>query len=209
MGLNKPSSRIYVNFSYGMVRKKCEAFHADAVPRVTEDGTVHERVWRSITGVLEDVIFRTHVEYGNSWNIHIKDEAEEYGAQVQENSRYGADFLKKLPNLKQGQIYTFLPYDFEHNGERRVGLSITDYEKNKISSYYQEFSEDKNVPVKNLNGYPTYDGDWKDKDETKIYFTRVTKFLRLEAQKYLEHDFRNTQPENLASEESESNPLPF
>jgi hypothetical protein len=202
MGLNEGSNRIYVNFSYGMVRKKCDPSHPKAVPRELKDRTViHEQVWRSLTGILEDVLFKTHDEYGNSWNINLKDDNEEFSAQVQENSRYGADFLRKLPNLRHGQIYTFLPYDFEHNGKRNVGLSITDQEGNKIPSYYQEFSEDKNVPPKNLHGFPTYDGDWSDKDETKIYFTRVTKFLRLEAQKYLEKDFRTAPPVSIEDED--------
>ena len=56
-------------------------------------------------------------------------------------SKYGDNFAAKLPNMVLGAWYDFAPYKFEDkerkkkNGEPYVntGISITDFEKNKIS----------------------------------------------------------------------------
>jgi hypothetical protein len=213
MGLNKPSNRNYINVSYGALRKKCEETHPDAVKREKKDGSfVFEQVWRSVDGILKDVIFKPDNEYGNKWNVILYDGTEEFGIQIQEDSRYGADFLRKLPNLKRGENYTITPYDFEHNGEHRIGISIVDQSGNKVQSYYQKFTGDgKETKVENINGFPNYDGDWKDKDEVQIYFKRITKFLRNAGIEFLKSGFSThfVEQEPQTAEPPEKDDLPF
>lgn len=184
MGLGEKSNKLYLKVSLGAIRKTTTKDDPKAKVRQNKDGeNVYERVYNFIDGQLENITFYEHEEFGNSWTLHLKDGEEHYGLQVQENSRYGIDLLKKLPNLIRGERYKIIAYDFEKDGQRRVGLSIEELKTNsKIQSYYQKVEKDGDkLKITQLHGFPEFDGDWKDKDDTKIYFTKVTKFLRKKA----------------------------
>lgn len=189
MGLHEQSHRTYLNVSLGKLRQACTETTPKATSRVTKEGkTIWELVYTGISGKLSSVIFKDHPDYGRSWTLIIDDMGKEFAVKVPEESRAGIDLLKKLPNLKQGDIYSFTPYDFEVNGQRKSGLSIKDAFDTKIESYYQKFSEvNGKFKVENLHDFPTPDGDTNKytKDDWKIYFIRVSKFLREKALEYL------------------------
>lgn len=191
MGPHESSNKIFLKASLGKLRKKCDATMSKAVARTLEDGTIiHEILYTAITGILDGIAMREHPEYGKSWTIFLTCDKDEYGVQVSENSRYGMDLLRKIPNLKKGTVYTFTPYDFEADGDRKSGLSIKTEAGDKVQSFYQTFTKDgeKNV-VTNINGFPDFTGDKKDKDDWKIYFAQVTKILRQKATAYLDNEF--------------------
>ena len=145
--------------------------------------------------------FRQSDQYGNSWIVSINDIGEHFALQLQEQSRICTDFLKKLPNLRCGIEYEFTPYDFEKDGKRRSGISIKKGQE-KIGNFYQEFSEiDGKMNVKNLYGFPPFDCDPKDKDELKIYFLKVTKFLRNATMQFLKSKFQDSPVEPTVEEE--------
>lgn len=192
MGLHQRSDKIFLKISLGKIRKKVDAGTLKAVPRELEDGTtIHELLWNGIDGVLSGLLMREHKEYGKSWSILLDDDKDHYSIQMQENSRYGMDLLRKLPNLHKGHVYSFTPYDFEVDGARKSGLSIKTDTGDKVQSFYQTFETGKEgeTIVKNINGFPDFTGDRKDKDDWKIYFAQVTKILRLKAIDYLKQDF--------------------
>jgi len=194
MGLNEQTNRIYLNAVLGKLRKKVKEGDTGSKSRELKDGSVvWERVYNSVTGSLDNIVFHESDDYGNSWSVDLKDGEETYRIQVSENSRYGMDLLKKLPNLKSNINYKITPYDFEDNGKRRCGLSIAHGEE-KITSYYQKFTKDGDkYTVENLHGYPSFNGDSKDKDDLKIYYTMAAKFLRKEALARLKDIFINTE----------------
>jgi hypothetical protein len=192
MALEKPSNRTYLKVVFGSLRVKATKDTPEAVARELKDKSViYETVYRSLAGVLEDVKFQSHDEYGNSWTLHMKDGEQLYAIQIQENSRYGGDFLKKLPNLRKGGVYKITPYEFERDGKKRAGLSIFDDGDQKVESFYQKFegNDADGWKVTNLHGFPDFEGSSKDKDDLKIYFTRVIKFLRTKAQEHLHNAF--------------------
>ncbi len=181
MSLGEKSNKIYLKASYGAIRRTSTKDDPQTKVRQNKDGeNIYERVYNFVDGVLEDVTFYEHEEFGNSWTIHLVDGEEHYAIQIQETSRYGLDFLKKLPNLIKGDRYKLIAYDFEKNGKRRVGISIEELKTNsKVQSYYQDIQKDGDkFIIKNLYDFPNFDGDWEDKDDCKIYFTKVAKFLR-------------------------------
>lgn len=203
MALGETQNRIYLNVSLGKLRIKCDASNPKAQKRIdSENKEVHELVYPWVKGVLDDVQFRTHEEYGNSWLVFVKDGQESYCLQLKEDSRYGGDFLRKLPNLHKGKIYTFTPYEMIRDGETKSGLSIKDDAENKIQSYYTKYEEGKETEY--LHGFPKFTGDPKDKDEYKIYRLQATKFLRTKAQEHLKAGFLES-----AEVEDKKDDLPF
>lgn len=187
MGLHEASNIQYLSIGYGRIRRRCDKDDPKAVERKSKDGTPSYAIeYKDIDGMLVDITFRDDPEYGKSWTIHVEDSGQVYAIQVSEQSRTGSDLLKKIPNLRRGQFYKFKPYDHEKNRKRKTGISI-ECGGEKVQSYYQKFtgSETDGWSVENINGFPEYTGDWGDEDEVKIYFTRVTKFLRVRALEFL------------------------
>jgi len=186
----KQSNRIYMNIAFGRVREKCSKDHAEAVERTTKGGDKTYAIeYKNTGGVLDEVVFRDDEKYGKQWILHLNDVGEWYALQLKEDSRFGVEFLKKLPNMRKGEYYVFTPYDFEKGGDRKVGLKIATRENKRVENYYEKYTDlgDGKWKVEQLHGYPRYvkadgtDGDWKDRDELKIYFMRSGKFLREKA----------------------------
>jgi len=106
-----------------------------------------------------------------------------YAVQLAESSKFGLDFLKKLPNLVQGVRYKFTPWEVEKDGNTKGGIAIVRAEdEEKIQSFYQNFagSEEEGWTITNVNGFPDIPQPIKKmaKDDWKIYFIQVAKFLR-------------------------------
>lgn len=213
MGLTERTNRIYLSIGFGKLRMKCSPDNPKAIKRETDKGTTYAIEYTSISGTLDAIIFRDDPNYGRSWLLQITDK-EQYQVQVSEESRYASDLLERIPNLVIGEIYKFTPYDFEDvlNKKRRVGLSIKTLSDEKVENYYKIYNEDKKEWIYK-HGYPTYDGDWKDKDEMKIYFMRVLKFLRTEARcladKPTTKQVKDDLPDEPANPENIVDDLPF
>ncbi len=190
--LGESEERTYLNVSYGKLRQRAKEGQEKAKSRTLEDGTViWEKVYNFLEGIIDKIFMKTHEEYGNSWLILMSDGEEKFSIQVSENSRYGDDLLKKIPNLNYGRGYKITPYDFEADGKRKCGISIKTLQSDlSVISYYHTFGKnpDGSASVTATNGFLEYDGNWKDKDEVKIYFMRVRKFLREKSLEYLEKD---------------------
>ena len=202
MGLHEPTNKTYLRVSLGKIRKTSDKSDALAKERKTDKGDiVYERVWNAVSGTLEDITFFDHKDYGKSWTVLIKDGEDNFAVQVHEDSRYGIDLLKKIPRLQKGYSIKITPYDFEVNNKRKIGLSI-EQEGVKVETFYQKFTDEGNgkYKVENLYGFPNFEGDSKDKDDLKIYFTKVAKFLRGKAQEHIDGNFKRALPESIADE---------
>ena len=175
--------KAYFRVAYGAIRRTCQEGEPDAESRTTKDGkVVWEKVWGYLKGTLIGITHDLHDEWGHSWQLHIDDD-QVYVLQIQEDSRYGGDLLKKIPNLKIGTEYTFTPYDFTPKGEekRKVGFSITDESTGeKVQSHYHKFDKaNGKTKIEYLNGFPD-PGDttgW-DKDDWKAFNIKATKVMR-------------------------------
>jgi hypothetical protein len=187
--LGENEIRQYLNVSIGKLRQRVKEGDSKAKARTIEDTgeVIYERIFSYIEAKLEKIFMRTHKEYGNSWVLHMRDGDSKYSVQFSENSRYGDDLLKKIPFLHYGKVYKITPFDFEPEGaKRKTGLSIKEGE-NIINSFYHSFTKlsDGKYNVTLLHGHPIYEGPKNDKEEVKIYYMRVRKFLRDRATEYL------------------------
>ncbi len=206
--LGENEIRQYLNVSIGKLRQRVKEGDAKAKARTIEDTgeVIYERIYSYIEAKLEKIFMRTHKEYGNSWVLLMQDGGAKYSVQISENSRYGDDLLKKIPNMRYGIIYKITPFSFTPEGAKKekTGLSIKEGET-QIGSFYHEFLKNADKwQVKLLHGHPAYEGPQNDKEEIKIYYMRVRKFLRDRATEYLANI---TSEENGPSTEAEANPM--
>lgn len=213
MGLQEPSNRVWLKVGFGKIRKTTKPKDPKAVERKTKDG---ESTWaveyNSLTGILEGIQFKDHPEYGRQWAVLVRDGEEQFGLAIKEDGAYGRSLLRMIPNLRAGDIYTFTPYDFvpPNETENKTGLSVKDIMGNKVKSYYQTFQEKNGkTVVENINGFPNYDGDWKDKDEVQIYFTRVNKFLRQAALNHIQSNAFTVAEQKQEKSLDKTDDLPF
>ena len=192
MALGEKTKRIYLSVGFGTLRQKADKDNPKATERTLQSGEKTYAIeYMYVSGILDNIVFKDDPKYGKQWTVFVDDGEEHYAIRIKEDSRYASDLLKRVPNMYKGEHYRFTPYDFETNGKRRVGLSIKNQADERIESYYQKFHDEGEgkFRVENLHGYPAFEGDAKDKEELKIYFIQVAKFLRTEALKHLEGDF--------------------
>lgn len=215
MGLHEASNRDYYNMMNGKIKKTVVAGTPKAVERLKKDGTTtYELIYNAIDGELENVVFHKHADFGNSWVLHLKDGNNLFAVKISEKSRYAADFLKKLPNLKRGVVYTFTPYYFENTGKQ--GLSIKTANGDKVQSYYSkaEVGKDGKTTYTALHGFPTSEMfakkmDWGttpfNKDQWKTYFDYVNLyFLKPLALEFIAKEFsgatKQDEPKSMYSD---------
>ena len=192
-GLQERENTTFLRASMGKLRKKTTKEDPKAVEWKDDDGNSHyDLVYGNLVGAIVGVFFKDHPEYGRQWNVKVKAGNDFYSVQMTENSRYGIDFLKKLPNLTQGVRYKFTPWEMETNGKKKGGLAIVRVsDEEKIGSFFQNFLDlgNNQWDIKNINGFPDFTGDREDKDDWKSYYIQVAKFLRNYALKYLQTDW--------------------
>lgn len=126
--------------------------------------------YKNISGVIGDVKF-VDTDFWTNCVVHLYDENSQFALTLWTNGKYFTAFARKLKNIDLNEPVTISPFDFEGDDKKKhTGLSITqDWEK--IADYYYDGK-------KNTNWMPEPDiKDKKDKDEWKMYFLQVKKFL--------------------------------
>lgn len=189
-GLSERENVIYLRASMGKLRKRTTKEDPKAVEWADKDGAKHyDLVYSNLTGILLGVSHKDG-DYGHQWTFKVKAGETVYAVQLAENSKFGLDFLKKLPNLTQGKRYKFTPWEVERDGNTKGGIAIVRAEdEEKIQSFYQNFagSEEEGWTITNVNGFPDIPMAMKKmaKDDWKIYFIQVAKFLREKSLNFL------------------------
>lgn len=139
-----------------------------------------EKVYKSIGGKIIGVEF-FEGDYGKNLIVTFDvGEGDPVKVSLSTNTPFGEDVMKKIQNINLEENVVFSPYAFEDDkGKLRKGISITQGDE-KIMNYYYDPEK-----KKNLHKYPEPEGDTKefDKDDWKIYFTKVRKFLVAEVEK--------------------------
>jgi hypothetical protein len=214
MGVTKSINKKYYKISYGRVVESVDKDTPEAVARVTKNNkTVYELIYKDIFGKLENVKYREDSEFGNSWQVSLKDNGELFVLQLPEDSKYCKEFLKRLPNMKVGQGYVFAPYEFVSKDGKKSGLIIKTLSDEKVESFYQKFTEkpDGKWDVENLHGYPTFTGDANKKSDWKKYGIDVTDFLKEKALEYIASGINDIEeiPLEAVPTDLEKDDLPF
>jgi hypothetical protein len=222
------SPKIYLSVGFGKLRQKqlenkqkVDKDTPGAIKRLTQQGA---ETWALeydfVEGLIENIFFKEDTEYGNSFEVVVRDAADLYQISFTEESRYCIEFLKRLPNINLTKSVKLMVYDFVNKeGKRNSGVSIEQEglpgDTIKVQSFYSRQKEDKTY--ENINGFPVpkKDINWKDKDDVKIYFIDVKKFLRSEFNRLFEDKFKSTThmpdkvQEMTESENNGSDDLPF
>jgi hypothetical protein len=190
--LGESTNRQYLTIGYGRVRRKCDKDNPKAVERETKKGEKTYAIeYTFIQGALERIYYKESKEYGNKWDVLMKDGKDNYCLQIPEQSREAGDLMKRIPNLVIGQVYKFTPYDMKDEkdpAKHKRGLSIKDVGGTVIESYFQKYEKNgEGWKVTNLHGFPEPEKPTKDmdSDDWKVHFIKVNKFLRENALKFL------------------------
>ncbi len=175
-------------------RLPVEKDHPDAVhreyrnPKTEEQGVAHELAFKALYGVIFEVTFsENQLKDGTvlrSMHINLGDDDNGVAqvVSIPQDSRYATDFLKRLPSIDLSKEVRLMPYDFEKDGPRQVGLSV--YQKGdsdeftvKVDNNFFTKVEEKDGKkvYTNLHGFPEPTDD--DASDWPFYFKKVSKFL--------------------------------
>lgn len=133
MGLKaaKESNGLYLSIAGGFIwdrkaDKSDENYDTQTFERA--DGTEGERSgakYGELTGIVTDVEFRTHDKYGESINVKVTSDGEDYIMSISTNNRYSQDMMKCLLKMDTNKELFIKPYDFVgKDGKRAQGISF-------------------------------------------------------------------------------------
>jgi len=178
MGLmqSEDKGRLLYVLADGLLREQVDETTEGAKLRIikNDDGTEkmrkYELTYPGITGFITGVTTRDG-DYGTSILVAIKDaNDEEFTLALQAKSKYGEDFLHKLPKIDAKKEVSLKPYNFESDGRKMTGITIMqDGEKLTNAFNWKEDGE-----WKSLDGYPQVDEKKKPKnsDQWMVFFTQ-------------------------------------
>lgn len=178
MPVGTSEKRTYLHITYGKLRMKTTESDPEAQTRENKDGkTIYERVYSWVEGTLTGIYYKQDDKFGNSFEVIVDDGKDRFQISFSEGDNYFMDFFSKLPNADVSKIIRIAPYDFEdkNTGKRRKGITLMQGGE-KIENYFNVKENDKYVYK---HGFPEPENPKKmDKEDWKIYFIKVTKFLR-------------------------------
>lgn len=178
MGLleREDKGRLLYVLADGLLREQVDETTEGAKLRVVkdDDGNVKAEKWEltypGVKGFITGV--QTYDgDYGTNINIAIKDtDDEEFVLSLKANSKYGEDFLHKLPNVNFEECIVIKPYNFESDGKKMTGVSLTQGDT-KLKNAYNWKNEA--GEWESTDGYPQVDEKKKPKnsDGWMVFFT--------------------------------------
>lgn len=199
-GFKTKQSRDYYKIAHGNICKNVPegtegASRVEVKNKTTGEVKIyHEISHTSVAATLENVTFKDD-KFGKIWCLYLSVNGKQIVVQVNETSRICADFLKKLPNLKQGEQYTFTPYDFVNEKDKRVvGFSIKNLKGEKIPSFYH-LHDEKTKATTPVHGFPAFpeDSSAYTSEDWKVFFgyTIMGKFLRPKSLEFVKNNFKS------------------
>lgn len=114
MGLsnNSHGSTTFLNVIGGNISRKVTKDTEGAIARVNKNGvTVYELRWNSLTAMITDITIKNSEEYGDQWEITLRDVIDEYKLQLPISGRITNGFTFRLPFVdftKEVEINTFI-----------------------------------------------------------------------------------------------------
>lgn len=185
---------VYYSIKDSTFRLKTDKEDPEAVrreytnPKTGEEGIAYERAYKALYGVVSDVSFHDNTLKDGTVlrSLHIGLGEDENGVSqiisIPVDSRFATDFLKRLPSIELTKEVRLMPYDFEKEGPRQVGISV--YTKDdagnftvKVDNNFFTKVEGEGMDKKytNLHGFPEPTED--DMQDWPFYFKKVNKFL--------------------------------
>ena len=172
------------------------------------DGTKGEKwelVYQKIEAFITDIRFEDG-EFGENLIITFKDGDNEVSLSQGTSTSFGEDILKKLPAIDFAEKVGMQPYAFEdERGKLKQGVSIWQKSDKVMSAFWDG--------EKNLHGFPELKKEeyenWS-KDDWKIHFLQVRKFLVKYAKEHVVPKFAESAPKfEYPKEEIRAEDIPF
>lgn len=185
MGLTQPvgeSNVLYLSIVGGSMVQKSDADNPEAKKRefTKDDGSVvtkYEIHHRNLTGRIVGLDFKDS-DFGEQFTITIQAGAEKAKLTMGTDSNYFSDFAKRLPNIDLNKDVTLNPYDMEKdNGKSARGISVKQGDEKITSAYWNGKKAVGGIPVVSEEDRKDY-----DKDDWKMFFIKVKKFLKKKVQ---------------------------
>lgn len=181
--------RFFLNIVAGKLTQRVEETTEGAIKRInSEDRVVYEKYYDGIVGHISDVAL-TQGKYGEEVVISLKPN-EETTVQIQlnMNTDYAKDFLKKLPNINVSEVVTLSPYSFDDKEKRKA--DGTPVKRTGITVTQNEVKIEKKYTPENPNGFPMPEKDAEGKfkllgtEDFKILIIQQNKFLKEQLEKW-------------------------
>lgn len=172
----------YLSVIGGKMMQKVNEDTPGAMKRVYEtsdgwEGTKWEIAFADLTGRIINLEF-VDGKFGEQFYITMKSGETTVKVSFNTDSKYFTSFARCLPNIDLNKDITINTYDFESEGKKYTGVSVKQ-EWDKIKDYYFDGK-------KSLHGMPEVsatDRKGYTKDDWKIFFLGVKKFLKAEVLK--------------------------
>lgn len=163
------SGKIYHTIAEGKIKRKAEEGADGAKLRKYEttsgeSGEKWEYSFDFIEGIITNIVFADG-KYGQTMQIHFHDDNI---LSVGVKTRYFSSIARRIPNLDFKQSVRIVPYNFESEGKKLVGISV--YQDDKVADAFYD-----NVGKKNLKGIPEPTDE--DKRDWAFYYQKVDKWL--------------------------------
>lgn len=141
-------------------------------------GVKYETIQHAYFGLIKKISFNDN-GFGLMLNVAFEKEGDEDEViiSMSTESSFGIDLMRKLPNIDYKKEIEFAPYSFcDDKLKDRRGVTIRQLgaPDNKVQDYFFDKTTEQRI-----NGMlsPEGDVDSYDKDDWKMYFMRVRKFL--------------------------------
>lgn len=135
---------------------------------------VHEEFFDALSGRIIDIKIKEHPEYGNFWNITLKDGEWQGVIQMKYSSGYASAFLKMLPNVDLSKDVTIVPKMTIEGDKKKASLFIMQEGKPLKHFYTKEnpngLPQMKQIKVK---GVMTWDDTEMMEFLEKMVFTEI------------------------------------
>ena len=142
-------------------------------------GVKWELRYKNLSGFITWIEFKQS-DYGEMCIVTIEQNWEVDKLTINTDSRYFADLGRKISNIDLSKTVFINPYDFEKNGKQIRWLDIKqDWEK--ITDAYYDWET-----KKTKKGFPAVNDEDKkkyDKDDWKMFFIQIKKYLKAEMEK--------------------------
>ena len=186
MGVHTTETKTYFQVgANGDIRLTVPEGTAGAVRREYEDRETKELkhkfelIYSFIDGMVGDITIMQG-KFGDNLIIPLKDvvSGETLYLALGVTSSYGEDFLKKMPSIDHSKPVVITPFSFTSDKGRLIKGVDVKQNGEKVKNFFRGKKEGSDTE-ENINGLPNPEGDTKgySKDDWKIYFLTVRKFL--------------------------------
>lgn len=177
------SNKMYLSIVWGNMVQKVDEGTPGAKRRDYETsdgntGTKYELHYKDLVGTITGMEFKDW-DYGEQFILTLTKGEDAAQISMSTDSRYFTAFAKKLPNVNVDEEIILNSFDFVlKDGKQLRGLDIKQNGEKITDAYWDGKKALKGIPEVSKAEAKGY-----DKDDWKLHFIKIKKFLKAEVQK--------------------------